>query len=140
MHPRRCNRNPIAWKQEEIPIMKSAMGVLAVMLLVSALAVGQSYQPLPFPQEANTALQGGLYEESVPSATADMPSSMAADQSNEITPSYRYEERSDQALGSPFPQAANPSLGHHGDEMAPTWTEQRDLGSPFPSDANPSHE
>jgi hypothetical protein len=118
--------------------MKSAVGVLAVFLLVSTLAVGQSYQPLPFPQEANTALQGGPYEESAPSATAELPSSMAADQSGEIAPSFNYEEH---ALGSPFPQAANPSLGRSSaDQMAPSWDEQRDLGSPFPSAANPSNE
>ena len=37
--------------------MKYLLGVFA-LLLVSALAFGQSYQPLPFPQQANTALQG----------------------------------------------------------------------------------
>jgi hypothetical protein len=138
MHPRHPDGNPISWKEQEIPIMKSAVGVLAGLLLVSTLAVGQSYQPLPFPQEANTALQGGSYEESAPSATADMPPSMAADQGDEqFSPTFTYEEHGDRALGSPFPSAANPALGHHDDEMAPP----AGFGTAhdeFPSAADPS--
>ena len=123
--------------------MKYLLGAFALVLLVSTLAFGQSYQPLPFPQEANTALQG---EHQRGWATdANLPSSMASDEgSAEISPGY--DGQGDQFgrgnrinLGSQFPEEVNPVLGRHGDEMAPSWGEQRELGSPFPSAANPAH-
>ena len=46
--------------------MKYLLGVFALLLLVSTLAFGQSYQPLPFPQEANTALQAGPGDQMAP--------------------------------------------------------------------------
>lgn len=115
--------------------MKYLLGVFALLLLVSTLAFGQSYQPLPFPQEANTALQGGHGDEWVDSGT---PASMAANQGEEEFSAYRNHGI---ALGSPFPSAANPSLGRSNeDQMTPSWKEQRELGSPFPSAANPARE
>jgi hypothetical protein len=115
--------------------MKYLLGVFALLLLVSTLAFGQSYQPLPFPQEANTALQGGPSDESV---NADIPSSMAANQGEEI---FTYEHHDQADLGSPFPSAGNPALGRStDDQMTPSWKELRELGSPFPSAANPSSE
>jgi hypothetical protein len=109
--------------------MKYALGVFALLLFVTTLALGQSYQPLPFPQEANTALQAGSADPS-----ANMPSSMAANQE-----SYTFTGEGDRVnLGSEFPSIANPVLGRDSAEMAPAWGEQHDLGSPFPSAANPS--
>jgi hypothetical protein len=122
--------------------MKYLLGAFALVLLVSTLAFGQSYQPLPFPQEANTALQGEHQEGWA--ADANLPSSMASDEgAAEISPGY--DGQGDQFgrgnrinLGSQFPEEVNPVLGRHGDEMAPSWGEQRELGSPFPSAANPA--
>ena|ERR1700687_721798 len=110
--------------------MKYLLGVFALLLLVSTLAFGQSYQPLPFPQEANTALQGGSYDQDV---DINAPSSMASNQA--------YDHRDQVDLGSPFPSAGNPSLGRSTeDQMTPSWKAERELGSPFPSAANPSSE
>ena len=115
--------------------MKYVLGVFALLLLVSTLALGQSYQPLPFPAEANTALQGNPYNEMAPTVTE--PSSMAANQGEEI---FIY-HGSGTALGSPFPSAANPSLGRStADESTPSWREERSLGSPFPAAANPARQ
>jgi hypothetical protein len=111
--------------------MKITSGVLAALLLVTTVAVGQ-YRPFtePFPQSANPALANGAAEESSTAVSADMPSSMASQ-------SGTYAERSGKFdLSSPFPQAANPALGRTGDEMSPDTN--IDLGSPFPSAANPS--
>ena len=115
--------------------MKYLLGAFALSLFVSTLAFGQSYQPLPFPQEANTALQGDQYNEMAPTVTE--PSSMASNQGEEV---FIY-HGSGIALGSPFPSAANPSLGRStADEMTPSWREQRQLGSPFPAAANPARD
>ena len=100
-----------------------AVLLLAVLLIGPTLAAAQNYQPLPFPQESNTAL-----------ATADedlwpwVPPVMA--------------ERSSATVrdeGSPFPTAANPSRdADSSDQCAPAARDSHDLGSPFPCDANPS--
>ena len=116
--------------------MKYLLGVFALLLLVSTLAFGQSYQPLPFPQEANTALQAGPADQMAPPVE---PPSMATDQGGEVV--FIYGANDHRSLGSPFPSAANPSLGRsNADQMTPSWKEQRELGSPFPSVANPSRE
>jgi len=116
--------------------MKYLLGVFALLLLVSTLAFGQSYQPLPFPQEANTALQGGPGDEMAPSFNE--PASMAGNQGEDIV---TYGANDHIALGSPFPAAANPSLGQStADQMTPSRREQRELGSPFPAAANPARE
>jgi hypothetical protein len=123
--------------------MKYGVGICALLLLVTTLAFGQSYQPLPFPQEANTALQSEWHQQWTPSDNANLPSSMAADQSaEEIAPEYVYAGSfSKTSLGSPFPSVANPGLGLSSeDQMTPSWEEQRELGSPFPSAANPAGE
>jgi hypothetical protein len=114
---------------------KITVGVFAVLLLASAVAIAQQYQPLPFPQEANPALSNSYADESS-SVNADMPSSMAENQSG------MFERRHDQAdLGSPFPSAANPSLGRGSeDQTTPSWEREHDLGSPFPSAADPSNQ
>jgi hypothetical protein len=119
--------------------MKTTVGVLAVLLLVSTLAIGQQYQPLPFPQEANTALAGSPADETSPSLVdADRPASMASDQAIPLAFSDRQDNP---ALGSPFPSAANPSQGSSSeDQMAPSFDEHNSLGSPFPGAANPSRE
>lgn len=111
--------------------MKTTIGAFAVLLLVSALAIGQQHSSYaePFPQSANPALANGMAEGSSPSVNADLPLSMATDQSV-----FAGSNRAD--LGSPFPQAANPSLGRAGDEMLPD--SNINLGSPFPGAANPS--
>lgn len=106
--------------------MKYIVATLAVLLFASTFAVAEGYQPLPFPQAANTALAsastGGQS-----SVTAEMPASMATNQS----------QQSDRG-GSPFPSAANPSRAISSDQSTPSREHQHDLGSPFPSEANPS--
>jgi hypothetical protein len=90
--------------QEGVHCMKITGGVLAALLLVTTVAVGQ-YAPFtePFPQSANPALANGAPEESSTAVTTDMPSSMASQ-------SGTYAERSGKFdLGSPFPSSANPS-------------------------------
>jgi hypothetical protein len=112
--------------------MKITGGVLAALLFVSTMALGQQHASYaePFPQSANPALAYGAADESSPSGNAESPSSMSANQSV-----FAGSNRAD--LGSPFPRVANPSLGREGDEMAPD--NHIDLGSPFPSAANPSN-
>jgi hypothetical protein len=115
--------------------MKTTVGVLAVLLLGAAVAMGQDYQPKPFPQEANTALCNP-YEESSPAVVdqGQLPSSMAANQDNVGVEIYM--DRHDRAdLGSPFPSAANPSLEISSDQIGNHTDDQE---SPFPSAANPS--
>ena len=111
--------------------MKITSGVFAVLLLVTTVAVSQQHASYaePFPQSANPALANGTADESSPSVNAELPSSMATNQSV-----FAGSNRAD--LGSPFPRAANPSLGRAGDEMSPD--NNINLGSPFPSAANPS--
>ncbi len=112
--------------------MKIASGVFAVLLLVTAVAVGQQHQSYaePFPQSANPALANGTADESSPTVSADVPPSMATHQSG----TYAGRDKAD--LGSPFPQAANPSLGRKSEGLLPD--NNINLGSPFPSAANPS--
>jgi hypothetical protein len=120
--------------------MKTIVGAVAILLLGAAVAMGQDYQPKPFPQEANTALNN-TYEESSPVVVVvdegQLPSSMAANQDNVdvvIVPSYM--DRHDRAdLGSPFPSAANPSREFSSDQIGNHTDDQE---SPFPSAANPS--
>ena len=108
--------------------MKCFVGAVAVLFLVTTFAMAGGYQPLPFPQEANTALAGG----DTGSATSEMPASMAASQS-EISVATSPAE-----AGSPFPSAANPSLGaDNSDQTTPSEERQKNLGSPFPSSARP---
>ena len=86
--------------------MKITSGVFAVLLLVTTVAVGQQHASYaePFPQSANPVLANGSAEESSPAVNADVPSSMASNQSG------TYAGRSDDvALGSPFPSVSNPS-------------------------------
>ena len=109
--------------------MKSLVGAVAVLFLVSTFAMAGSYQPLPFPQEANTALAGG----NTGSATGEMPGSMAASQGSDIRVATSAVES-----GSPFPSAGNPSAGaDNSDQTTPSEKHQHDLGSPFPADARP---
>jgi hypothetical protein len=126
------------------PSMKSMVGMLGVLLLLSTVALAQQYQPLPFPQEANPALQNS-YNDETPSAV-DLPSAMASDEATvEIFPSaedshhewYRFQ------TGSPFPMAADPALANGDDRDrkfsdVDTDTEWQDRGpgSPFPTAAN----
>jgi hypothetical protein len=115
--------------------MKSSVGVLAVLLFVTTLAMGQQYQPLPFPQAANPALANGAAEESAPAVGVDLPSFLATNQSG------AYADRRGKAeLGSPFPQAANPALANPaaGESSLSIGHSTADGGSPFPSAANPS--
>ena len=108
--------------------MKSFVGAVAVLFLVTTFAVAGGYQPVPFPQEANTALAGG----NTGSATGEMPASMAASQS-EIRVTTSPAE-----AGSPFPSVANPSAGaDNSDQSTPSEERQHNLGSPFPSAARP---
>jgi hypothetical protein len=109
-------------------------GVFAALLLMTAAALAeQSYQSLPFPAAANTALANSSAQESSASA-AEMPSSIAG---NEGTSSWRSPAQS----GSPFPSVANPSYGKSAEgQSAPSLNGQRNGGSPFPSAANPSGE
>src|ERR1017187_4919175 len=122
----------------EVYSMKTTVGVLAVLLLAATVAMGQDYQPKPFPQEANTALNN-TYEESLPAVVvvvdqSELPSSMAANQdSANVEISMDRHDRAD--LGSPFPSAANPSGEFSSDQIGNHTDDQE---SPFPSAANPS--
>jgi hypothetical protein len=117
-------------------IIKSVVGVLAVLLLVSTVALSQEYQT-PFPQAANPALTNGTAEQSSSSSVSELPSSMAANQSS----TSEKVSASVAISGSPFPQAANPSLGTGTSETTSASFEDRhDSGSPFPSAANPSRQ
>jgi hypothetical protein len=105
--------------------MKTFLAALVVLFLVSSFTLAEDYQPLPFPQAANTALNGAVAS----SDTSNMPAAMASNQGGM------------QAVtaGSPFPLAANPSLGSTTEQSTPSPERQHDLGSPFPSDAAPSN-
>lgn len=120
--------------------MKTTIGAFAVLLFVTTLAIGQ-YQE-PFPQSANPALSNGKTEESSPSVKANLPPSMAANQSGTfevMSPSFA-DQRDKAYLGSPFPSTANPSLARgSAGELSPAIVHHTiDKGSPFPSVANPS--
>lgn len=140
MHQKPPRRNPTALepekykKEEESMQTKTIAGLFAVLLLVTAVALGQGYQPLPFPQAANPALANGSGDESSPSsATSDTPSSMAANQATDSDWSSPAES------GSPFPSAGNPSLGSStSGQSSPSIEGSLSNGSPFPSAANPS--
>jgi hypothetical protein len=114
--------------------MKSVIGMLAVLLLATTVAFGEQNQPLPFPQAANPALANGGASQASPAIVGEVPSSMAANQSNS------YADWSGPATnGSPFPSAANPALGRSEyDLSSPSFQAQHSNGSPFPSAANPS--
>jgi hypothetical protein len=107
--------------------MKPTLAVLAGLLFVSTVAVGQYGGGSPFPQAANPALRSG---EVVPLPLIS-PSSMAADSTSVLA----WHPKVD--TGSPFPQVANPSLGSGtGGQTSPS--DNVDTGSPFPQAANPS--
>ena len=105
--------------------MKRTIEVLAALLFVTTLALGQQYQPLPFPQAANSALANATAENAA-TTPVGVPSSMAARQ---VTTAQA-------ADVSPLPTAANPSFGKGWDQMIGHST--ADGGSPFPSAANPA--
>ncbi len=105
--------------------MKSTIAMLAVLLFVTTMAVGQN--ALPFPQAANPALASGAI--AVPPT---LPSAMAANTSAKVPLT---------STSLPFPMAGNPSLGFHPSAEASFTGEQRhaiDNGSPFPMAADPS--
>ena len=113
--------------------MKSTVGMLAVLLFVATIAVGQN--SLPFPQAANPALQEGTYAPTV--VYQNTPSSMAA---NVGAPIQSLPTRITDN-GSPFPMDANPSLGERIHGEAPFLGERHheiETGSPFPMAADPS--
>jgi hypothetical protein len=105
--------------------MKTTAGILAGLLLAATVALGQQYQPKPFPQEANTALVASTDHASLAATNAGLPSSMAANQGSTAAVD----------TGSPFPSAANPSLNSRADAIG---SDAANGGSPFPSAANPS--
>ncbi|SRR6266542_3766934 len=108
--------------------MKLTFGLLATLLLMSTIAVGQYGGGSPFPQAANPALRNG--ELALPLIS---PSSIAANQTG--TNDLAWHQKVD--TGSPFPQAANPSLGS-GTSGQTSPSGNVDTGSPFPQAANPS--
>ncbi len=108
--------------------MKLTFGLLATLLLVSTIAVGQYGGGSPFPQAANPALRSG--ESALPVIS---PSSMAAGSPSLLSRHQKVDS------GSPFPQAANPSLGSDtSGQTSPSGNVE--TGSPFPQAANPSRE
>ena len=114
--------------------MKLTTGIFAGLLMVSTVAVGQYGGGSPFPQAANPALTDG--ELRLPLVVnqdylVDSPPSIAA-----ISPSVlSWHQKVD--TGSPFPQAANPSLGS-GTSGQTSPSGKVDTGSPFPQAANPA--
>ena len=107
--------------------MKITIAVLAGMLFVSTIAVGQYGGGSPFPQAANPALRSG----EVVAPPLIVPSSMAANSPSVLS----WHQKAD--TGSPFPQAANPSLGS-GTSGQTSPSGNVETGSPFPQAANPS--
>lgn len=107
--------------------MKTTIGVLAGLLFVSTVAVGQYGGGSPFPQAANPALKSG----EVVALPLISPSSIAANSPSVLS----WHQKVDS--GSPFPQAANPSLGS-GTSGQTSPSGNVDTGSPFPQAANPS--
>ena len=108
--------------------MKLTIGVLAVLLLVTFVAVAQNSQ-LPFPQAANPALASKqpavVYQ--------PVPPSMAANVGATVAETFA-PRPSKIGTGSPFPMAANPATG------AASFVEPSHEigGSPFPVAANPA--
>jgi hypothetical protein len=127
--------------------MKLTVGVLAVLLLVTAAVVGQQSQ-LPFPMAANPSLANGTTAETSSLAgdrRQDLPSSMAANQTSttaEASPAVPA-VRNEIDTESPFPTAANPARiwgSSTTAETSPSVGERHhkvDNESPFPMAANP---
>jgi hypothetical protein len=114
--------------------------MLAVLLFVTTIAMGQNSQ-LPFPQAANPALQEGTYAPVVVFTPQNTPSSMAANVGGTTAAPMIAYRGDDIDNGSPFPTAANPSLGAGTNMENPSLEERRhkaDSGSPFPAAADPS--
>lgn len=117
--------------------MRHPIGVLAALLLVTTMALGQQYQTLPFPQAANPSIAKGVAEQTSASLRVNVPPSMAVNNTSKEVASHRQFDP-----GSPFPSTANPSLANGAGEETSLSSEYRhlniDVGSPFPSSANPS--
>ncbi len=114
--------------------MKTMLGVLAALLFVTTLALGQQSN-LPFPQGANPALQNGVYAPAV-AEQSNLPASMAINQS---VPASFLERRPTADTGSPFPIAADPSPNKNVG-TSPSSEREFDTGSPFPIAADPSRQ
>ena len=96
--------------------MKITGGVLAALLFMSTMALGEQHASYaePFPQSANPAAYS-TDEERMPSGNAVLPAAMAANEDGMITAFS--EPRDTIQLGFQFPGAANPnrtsdSAGH----------------------------
>ncbi len=113
--------------------MKTMFGVLAALLFVTTLALGQQSE-LPFPQGANPALQNGAYAPAV-AEQGNLPASMAANQSFQASFLERRPAVADTPL--PFPMAADPSPNKNVG-TSPSSEREFDSGLPFPLAANPS--
>jgi hypothetical protein len=121
--------------------MNRMIGALAVLLLVTAVAMGQQS---PFPSAANPSLEPNTNQESaVTLQRVELPASMAANTSYPVT-EWRYEFRNDFANESQFPTAANPSLTTGTNTDMPTVIVEQssriDSESSFPQAANPSNQ
>jgi hypothetical protein len=123
--------------------MKLTVRVLAVLLLVTTVAISQESQS-PFPKAANPSL--ATTADTSPVAMdqrqrVDLPPSMAANQS--ITTAEVSVGFDQIDSPSPFPVAANPSLATGTTpETLPSVLERHhkvDNESPFPMAANPSN-
>ncbi len=115
--------------------MKTMLGLFTVLVLVSAVALGQEYLP-QFPQAANPALTNGRADQSSPSSMRELPSSMAANQSSTNEESFALPQ---------FPQAAHPALTNVGaDQSSSNQSSTDEARSPssalpqFPQAANSS--
>jgi hypothetical protein len=116
--------------------MKSALGVLAALLFVTAMAIGQQSE---FPQAANPALENDTYWQTPPSVAgqSNLPTSMAINQSStDVVMSPSFEERN--TLGPEFPNAADPSRDRNTDISTSFEQRKRESGAEFPNAANPS--
>lgn len=117
--------------------MKSVLGVLAALLFVTAMAMGQQSE---FPQAANPALENDTYWQTSPSVAdqSNLPSSMAINQSGtDVVMSPSFEERRN-ALGPEFPNAADPSRDRNTDISTSFKQRERESGAEFPNAVNPS--
>jgi hypothetical protein len=126
--------------------MKLTLGLLTLLLLVTTAALGQQYQPLPFPQAANPSLDSSYYEETSPSDQSELPSAMASNQASDISFSIEDSHREGYRFdtGSPFPASADPALSRGSDRDrkfsdvdvdSDDWHDNNP-GSPFPTAAN----
>jgi cytoskeletal protein RodZ len=122
--------------------MKCTVVVLAVLLLVTGVAIGQQSQS-SFPMAANPSLATDTSAETSPIVEVDrhheLPSSMAVNQASTTT------ELSPSVVGytgdneSSFPAAANPSITTSTtSETSISVVERRHNESSFPAEANPS--